>query len=399
MTSTPIFLTDLGIASSLGRGKRAVLEALLTDARTGLAERSDLLVDGTPAYVGEVSGELPKLPRELAGYDSRNAGLLLLALEEIRESINAALARYSATRIGVVLGTSTSGIAEGEGAFFEAFDTGRLPQGFDMRRQELGSPAEIAARYLGLEGPAFTVSTACSSSAQAMADGRRLIRAGVVDAVVVGGVDSLCKLTVNGFRALSALSRGLCNPFSRNRDGTMIGEGAAVFLMTHEESEVALLGTGASCDAYSMTAPDPAARGVIMAMRAALTDAELVPTDVDFIELHGTGTEQNDAMESNAVRAVFGDSVPCSSSKGRVGHTLGAAGAMGAAHCWLIASSLNTHAGLPPHVWDGETEEGLLSESLVRRGAQLSSTARRRFLCNSLAFGGNNVSLVIGRPQ
>ena len=398
MKRSPVFLTDLGIVSSLGRGKRAVLEALAMDTRTGVVARSDLLVDGTPAYVGAVPGELPPLPPDLAGYDSRNAGLLVLALDEIRESLDHALTRHGPARIGVVLGTSTSGIAEGERAFFEALKAGVLPPGFDMRRQELGSPAEIAARYLGLEGPAFTVSTACSSSAQAIADGRRMIRAGLADAVLAGGVDSLCKLTVNGFRALSALSQGLCNPFSRNRDGTMIGEGAAVFLMERVESEVALLGSGATCDAYSMTAPDPEAKGVIAAMRSALEDAELAPEDIDFIELHGTGTEQNDAMESHAVRAVFGDAVPCSSSKGRVGHTLGAAGAMGAAHCWLIASGLNAAGDLPPHIWDGEPEEGLLNQSLVGAGKRLAPSAQRRFLCNALAFGGNNVSLIIGRP-
>jgi 3-oxoacyl-[acyl-carrier-protein] synthase-1 len=177
----------------------------------------------------------------------------------------------------------------------------------------------------------------------------------------------------------------------------MIGEGAAVFLMEQEESEIALLGAGASCDAHSMTAPDPDARGVVLAMRTALADAGLAPEEIGFIELHGTGTEQNDAMESKAVLSVFGESVPCSSSKGRVGHTLGAAGAMGAAHCWLIASSLNAGGRLPPHIWDGEAEEGLLGRSLVRAGQTLEPSARRALLCNALAFGGNNVSLVIGR--
>lgn len=393
----PIFLSDLGIISSLGRGKQAVLHALMQDGRTGISERSDLLVGGEMAYVGAVAGDLPTLPADLAAYDSRNAGLLIAAIEEIRESIDAALAQYGPARIAVVLGTSTSGIAEGEQAYFEALRSGAFPPGFDMRRQELGSPAEIAARYLKLEGPAFTVSTACSSSAQAIADGRRLLRAGLADAVLVGGVDSLCQLTVNGFRALSALSAGHCNPYSRNRDGTMIGEGAAVFLMQSEESEIALLGAGASCDAHSMTAPDPEARGVILAMRSALADAGLTPEEIDFVELHGTGTEQNDAMESKAVLGVFGERVPCSSSKGRIGHTLGAAGAMGAAHCWLTASSLNSAGQLPVHVWDGEADDGLLHRSLVGPGEFFANSARRALLCNALAFGGNNVSLVISR--
>jgi 3-oxoacyl-[acyl-carrier-protein] synthase I len=393
----PTFLSDLGVVSSLGRGKQAVLRALMSDARCGVVARDDLLSDGTTAHVGAVEGQLPALPAALGGYDSRNAGLLVAALDEIRDSIERALQRYGRTRIAVVLGTSTSGVAEGEQAFSEVRRKGALPANFDMRRQELGSPAEIAARYLQLEGPAFTVSTACSSSAQAIADGRRLLRAGLADAVLVGGVDSLCRLTVNGFRALSALSPRLCNPFSRNRDGTMIGEGAAVFLMEREESEIALLGAGASCDAYSMTAPDPEARGVMRAMRQALEDAGRPPEEIGFIELHGTGTEQNDAMESKAVLSVFGESVPCSSSKGRVGHTLGAAGAMGAAHCWLTASCLNEAGRLPPHIWDGEPEEGLLDRSLVRAGMTLDAAGTRALLCNALAFGGNNVSLVIGR--
>lgn len=399
MNDSPAFLTDLGVVSCLGRGKQAVLDGLLKPERSGVSKRQDLLVDGTPAYVGAVTGDLPALPARLAGYDSRNAGLLVLALEEIRESLERALSRFGRQRIAVVMATSTSGIREGERAYFAAAKSGVLPDGFDMRRQELGSPGEIAARYLGLEGPAFTVSTACSSSSQAMADARRLLRAGLADAVLVGGADSLCQLTLNGFGALSALSRGLCNPFSRNRDGTMIGEGAAVFLMQREEAEIALLGAGASCDAYSMTAPDPEARGVLLAMEAALKDAGLAAAEVDFIELHGTGTEQNDAMESRAVLELFGKSVPCSSSKGRVGHTLGAAGAMGAAHCWLVASGLNEGGCLPPHIWDGAAEDGLLCESLVGAQDSLTPSAKRIFLCNALAFGGNNVTLVIGRQS
>jgi 3-oxoacyl-[acyl-carrier-protein] synthase I len=397
MGGGPAFLSDLGIVSSLGRGKQAVLRNLMAMSRAGVCKRNDLLSDGATAYVGAVTGDLPALPAELAAYDCRNAGLLVAALEQMRESIERAVGRYGRDRIAVVLGTSTSGLAEGEVAFAEARRTGAFPPSFDIRRQELGSPAEIAARYLQLEGPAFTVSTACSSSAQALADARRLLRCGMADAVLAGGVDSLCRLTLNGFRALSALSPGLCNPFSRNRDGTMIGEGAAVFLMEREDSEIALLGTGASCDAHSMTAPGPEATGVIQAMRDALDEAGIEPAAIDFIELHGTGTEQNDAMESKAILTVFGEGTPCSSSKGRVGHTLGAAGAMGAAHCWLTASSLNDAGTLPPHVWDGAPAEGLLDRSLVQAGQALSSSAKRVMLCNALAFGGNNLSLVIGR--
>jgi 3-oxoacyl-[acyl-carrier-protein] synthase-1 len=272
-----------------------------------------------------------------------------------------------------------------------------LPESFDVRQQELGSVAEFVACYLRLEGPAFTVSTACSSSALALASGRRLLNAGLADVVIAGGADSLCRLTVNGFRALSALSSGYCNPFSRNRDGTMIGEGAAVFLMQREEAEIALYGAGASSDAYSMTAPEPQGHGVELAVRQALQDADLSPEDIDYIQLHGTATQQNDAMESALVRRLFGDGTPCSSSKGQVGHTLGAAGAMGAAHCWLAAGDLNCEALLPPHVWDGEAEEELLNDTLVQPGQKLDPTRKGIFLSNAFAFGGSNLSLVIGR--
>jgi 3-oxoacyl-[acyl-carrier-protein] synthase-1 len=396
-SANPVFLSDLGVISSLGRGKEAVWRGLLQVQRPELAYRDDLLPDGESIHVGAVNEDLPVLPSDLIDYSSRNASLLMSAIDEIRDSLESALSKYGRPRIAVVMGTSTSGIAEGEKAVFHATRSGALPEGFNMLRQELGSPGEIAARYLGLEGPAFTVSTACSSSAQALADGRRLLRSGLADAVLVGGVDSLCWLTVNGFRALSALSKGICNPFSRNRDGTMVGEGAAIFLMEREESEIAIYGAGASCDAYSMTAPDPEAYGVELAIRMALEDSGTAPQEIGFIELHGTGTKQNDAMESKAVLRVFGTQIPCSSSKGRIGHTLGAAGAMGAAHCWLAASTANEAGHLPPHVWDGEAEDGLLNESLVQPGQRLGAHEKRLFLSNAFAFGGNNVSLVIGR--
>lgn len=395
--AAPVFLSALGIVSPMGRGKRPVFDNLIAARSPGIVSRQDLLVGGEPIHVGEVTGGLPTVPPELAVYASRNTAMMIAAADEIQDEVEVAVSRYGRERIAVVMGTSTSGVEEGEKAVACLRTTGQLAAGYDVRQQELGSPAEALARYLGLEGPAFTVSTACSSSAQVLADGRRLLRSGIADAVLAGGADSLCRLTVNGFQALSALSKGRCNPFSRNRDGTMIGEGAALFLMQREASPVALYGVGASTDAYSMTAPDPSGRGVELAIRQALADSELTPDDIDYVQLHGTGTRQNDSMESDVVLRLFGEETPCSSSKGQLGHTLGAAGAMGAAHCWLTASDLNSDSCLPPHVWDGEADDGLLSESLVKTGQRLKSSARQFFLSNAFAFGGNNVTLVIGR--
>lgn len=395
----PIFFPALGIVSALGRGKGQVRGNLMAGKSPGMIKRTDILVDGAPVYVGQVEGDLPEAPDHLSVYASRNFSLVIAAVEEIRHEIESAIERHGASRIAVVMGTSTSGIAEGEDAIRRVRATGALPGDFDMRKQEPGSVGEALACYLGLGGPAYTVSTACSSGAQAIACGRRLLRTGLADAVIAGGADSLCRLTVNGFQALTALSAGICNPMSRNRDGTSIGEGAAVFLMERDEAEIALYGVGASTDAFSMTAPEPEGRGVEDSVRHALNDAGMTPAEIDYIQLHGTGTLRNDTMESKVVKRVFGENVPCSSSKGQLGHTLGAAGAMGAAHCWLTASSENRSRLLPPHIWDGEAEQGLLADSLVTVGQSMSPTARGMFLSNACAFGGDNSTLIIGRTR
>ena len=397
-TGKPVFLTALGILNALGRGKSEVRENLFAGRRPGIVSRDDFLVDRKPVYVGVVGDPLPVLPERLSKYHSRNLQLTIAAAMEIEAEIDDAIARYGRNRIAVVMGTSTSGIAEGEAAVREAHENGRLPEDYDMRVQEIGCTSESLAQYLELGGPAFTVSTACSSGAQALAMGRRLIQTGLVDAVIAGGADSLCQLTVNGFQALSAQSEGICNPFSRNRDGTTLGEGAALFLMETREAEVALLGAGTTTDAYNMTAPEPEGLGVEAAIRLALDEAGLPPDAVTYIHLHGTGTPHNDIMESKVVRRVFREGTPCSSSKGQIGHTLGAAGAMGAAHCWLSASTDNTHRYLPPHLWDGAADPELLSDNLVNVGDKLGSTKDAMFLSNAVAFGGNNMALILGRP-
>lgn len=398
MTTTDIvYLPALGIVSALGRGKAEVQRNLFGGARPGVVSRYDLLIDSAPVYVGTVDGDLPPIPANLSHYASRNLALTIAAADEIRADIENAIARYGRDRIAVVMGSSTSGISEGERAVEYAQANGKLPADFDMRKQELGSTGEALARYLYLEGPALSVSTACSSGAQALAMGRRLVRSGLVDAVIAGGADSLCRLTVNGFHALSAHSAGICNPFSRNRDGTMIGEGAALFLMDTAYSEIALLGSGASTDAHSMTAPEPDGTGVEDAIRQALDDAGLDTGAIDYVHLHGTGTLHNDPVESSVVSRLFGMAIPSSSSKGQIGHTLGAAGAMGAAHCWLAGHSSNTDRYLPPHIWDGAAEPGMLSDALVSVGSRLDADAKGIFLSNAIAFGGNNVALVLGR--
>ena len=391
-----VFLSALGVVNALGCGKKEIFKQLMSGTRSGIVKRHDLLTDDSPLYVGEVSGDLPEIPDELSSYRSRNSSLLMMAVEEIRDDIENVITRFGRDRVAIIMGSSTSGVSESEKAFHHIQQHQNLPGHFDIRQQELGSVSEFLALYLELQGLAYTISTACSSASHALASGRRILKAGLADAVLAGGVDSLCQLTANGFHALSLLSKTICNPFSRQRDGITLGEGAALFLMQREESEIALLGCGTSSDGYSMTAPDPNGNGVELAINMALKDAECAPDDIDYIHLHGTGTKQNDQVESLVIKRIFGDRLPYSSSKGQIGHTLGTAGAMGAAHCWLAAHHQNESRWLPPHIWDNKSDSELLTDNFVDIG-QTYADPKDIFLVNAFAFGGNNVSLILGR--
>jgi 3-oxoacyl-[acyl-carrier-protein] synthase I len=224
-----------------------------------------------------------------------------------------------------------------------------------------------------------------------------LIRVGFCDAALVGGADAICGLTLNGFHALQALSPRPCNPFSVNRRGTNIGEGAALFLLEPAHGAVALLGAGESSDAYHVSAPDPSGAGARLAMERALAAARLPAEAIGYVNLHGTATPLNDAMEGKAVAGLFGAATPCGSTKGMTGHTLGAAGAIEAAFLWLALDPAFGNGLLPPHVWDGMPDPDIPALGIVGLGARLPAGGRIAMLSNSFAFGGSNVSLVLGR--
>ena len=391
-------LPCLGIATPIGRNKAEVAAGLFAGVRDGLVSRADLL-PGSNIIVGAVPGELPQVPKELGSFDCRNNQLMMLVLEEISSGVDAAIVKYGRHRIAVVLGTSTSGIAEGEAAHAARVRNGSWPSGFHYSQQEPGNLAEFVARLLDLTGPAYTIATACSSSAKAFASGRRLIRAGLADAVIVGGADTLCRMTAGGFTALEAVSQKKCNPFSIHRDGINIGEAAAAFLLTREPAEIDLAGAGESSDAHHISAPDPEGRGAFGAMQAALDDAGLKPAEISYVNLHGTGTPLNDVAEGKAVNALFGASTPCGSTKALTGHTLGAAGACEAAFLWLsLSPTWNPHRRLPPHVWDGEADPSIPPLALVAPGTYFSAErGGEAMLSNSFAFGGSNAALVLAR--
>ncbi|QNH06168.1 beta-ketoacyl-[acyl-carrier-protein] synthase family protein [Pseudomonas sp. B11D7D] len=392
---TPSYLNALGLLCALGEGKQAVADALFAGDTSGM-RAEDGWVSERSLTVGAVHVDLPAMPPGFEASHSRNNQLLLAAAQQIEAELHAAIARYGAHRVGLVLGTSTSGIREAGEHIARHLDEGELPAEYDYAQQEMAAPASFLADWLGLAGPVYCQSTACTSSARALLSAQRLLRMGLCDAVICGGVDSLCRLTLNGFSSLEAVSAEPCNPCSVNRNGINIGEAAALFLMTREPAPILFCGGGATSDAHHISAPHPEGLGARRAMEKALASAGLTPDRIDYLNLHGTATRHNDAMESKAVHALFPDGLPCSSSKPMTGHTLGAAGALEAAFCWLTLSEHNRDGLLPPHLWDGQRDPELAPLELVQSGARLLRTQGRHLMSNSFAFGGNNVALILG---
>lgn len=390
-----LYLNDLGLLCAAGNGKTDVMANLLDGNRSGLVE-TDAYSAGHRVVLGQVNCPLPEMPSRFAIYDCRNNRLLLAAVRQIYQTIEGMLSRFGADRIGVVLGTSTSGVRNTELALAYQTAHGTLPKQFHYKQQQMGAGADFLAAYLGLNGPAYTVSTACSSSGKAFASARRMINLDLCDAVIVGGADSLCSLTVNGFAALESLSAGYCKPFGLHRDGINIGEAVSLFILSKEPGPVELQGIGATSDAYHFSAPDPEGRTVGAAMRKALVDAGKTPEQIDYLNLHGTATVLNDRMESKAVNELFGDRLAVSSSKGMTGHTLGAAAALEIGFCWLLLNRNDDQGLLIPNINDDIVDPGLTPLNLVAKGQGLG---RRINVCqsNSFAFGGNNLSIVIAK--
>lgn len=392
------YLNALGVICTLGADRDEVARRLFAGDDSGMVAESGWVPDRV-LPVGKVDAPLPPVPASVQTQSSRNNRLLLAAAMQIEGDIHQAIERYGATRIGVILGTSTSGIDEASASMAAWMQHQTFPADYDYRQQELSAPANFLSSWLGLSGPSYVISTACTSSARALLGARRALDLGLCDAVLCGGVDSLCKLTLNGFASLEAVSSQRCNPFSLNRDGINIGEAAALFLMTRESSDthaIALLGAGASCDAHHISAPEPSGRGARSAMQQALHNAGVTASQIGYLNLHGTATPLNDAMESLAVHEVFPDGVPCSSTKSLTGHTLGAAGALEAAFCWLTLRPQNMNRSLPPHMWDGQPDPRLPPLGWTAPGACLADNRPRYLMSNSFAFGGNNISLIIG---
>jgi len=387
---TRCYVQAVGIVSALGSGVEPTRERLMRGDTRGMRVERGWVPDAE-ACVGRVSTELASLPHKWARYECRNNRLLAAAVAQIRAPLERAIERHGAARLAVIIGTSTSGIAAGEHAIAEKTKNGEFPRGFDYVQQEIGATAPFAGRLVGALGPTYTVSTACTSGAKALIAARRLLDMGLCDAALAGGVDTLCRLTVCGFTALESAAPERCNPMSRNRRGTNIGEGAALFLLSREPAAVALAGGGESTDAYHLSAPDPQGTAPELAMRRALAQAGARPEDIAYVNLHATATRKNDEMESRVMARLFPPATPMSGTKPLTGHALGAAGALEAAFCWL---SLTGDGSLPPHVWDGEMDPDLPPLHLVAPGERLPPGSGRLAMSNSFAFGGSNAALL-----
>ena len=392
----PLAVADFTLVSALGAGRAASTEAL-RQGRTGLVQRAfeSALLD---SWIGVVEGlDAVTLPAALAAFDCRNNRLAELGLrcDGFDERVRAAARRHGPQRVGLFLGTSSSGILQTEMAYRQRDpSSGALPSW--LRYGETHSMYSVV-RYvrarLELSGPAFVVSTACSSSAKVFASAARMIDLGLIDAALVGGVDSLCMTTLYGFKSLELLSSDICRPWDRRRNGLSLGEGAAFALLERDAADPVawLLGSGESSDGYHMSSPHPEGAGAVLAMRAALADAELAPSAVDYLNLHGTGTPNNDAIEDLAVCAVFGRELPCSSTKGCTGHTLGAAGGVEAAITMLALQHGLVPAGLNLRQLDPALNVHYVREPRER----LLSVAAS----NSFGFGGSNACLLFGAAQ
>ena len=393
---TPLLLKEFTASSCLGVGADATLHALIAQ-RSGL-KRCEFESVNIDTYVGEVPDvDAQRLPANLQKFDCRNNRLAELALQQdgFLESVQAAACRWGRRRVGVFIGTSTSRILQTELAYRARDpDSGVLPPGFEYATtHNTFSVADYVRQRCRLEGPAVAVSSACASSAKVFGSARRMIEAGLIDAALVGGTDSLCLTTLYGFHSLQLSSTAPCRPFDVARDGISIGEAAAFAVLERlpddlQGGSVLLLGVGESSDAYHMSAPHPEGQGAKRAMHAALTAASLEPSDVDYINLHGTGTPSNDRAESQAITSIFGPTTPCSSTKGATGHTLGAAGALEAMIC-----ALSIKNGLMPGGVHTTRIDPTLTAHYIRENRR---AAIRRVLSNSFGFGGTNCSLIFG---
>ncbi|WP_238136967.1 beta-ketoacyl-[acyl-carrier-protein] synthase family protein [Variovorax sp. JS1663] len=387
----PLQISAYTATSAVGVGKEALADALAR-SRSGLRP-NDFGATPLPTWIGRVDGlEDISLPEDLARWDCRNNRLAWLGLQAdgFLEAVAAARERHGPARIALILGTSTSSIGETELAYTQLDADGRFPE--EQRRPDVHTPHSLTMfvqEALGLEGPAETLSTACSSSAKVFASAERLIRLGLVDAAVVGGVDTLCGSVLFGFNSLELVSPQPCRPFDAERNGISLGEAAGFALLERGSGRLELLGYGEASDAHHMSTPHPEGLGAERALDDALARAGLTPDAIDYINMHGTASTKNDEVEGALVARRFPPGTHASSTKGFTGHTLGAAGIVEA-----VISLLAIERGLMPGTVNSTVPDPVCGPQIRLQPAQGEV---RYALSNSFGFGGNNCALVFGK--
>lgn len=383
-----VYIHSFASLSALGNTPEDIAAHLRTRTAPGMYPCEGWLLHKA-LMLGGVEGALPSLPEGLSRHDSRNNRLLLAALVQMEASVRESIDRYGPSRISIVMGTSTSGLDETD-RHLNATAKEQPLLFWDYAMQELGNLSAFLAAYLQVTGPRYTVATACSSSARALISGVRLLKSGLCDAVLVGGADTLSRMPINGFNALELVSDKLCAPFARERDGITIGEGAGLMLLTREKSALEVAGLGESSDAHHISAPHPEGAGAGKAMRMALESAALKPSDIAYVNLHGTASRLNDRAEATAMRAVFGTTT-ASSTKYLTGHTLGASGIV---ELCLCALTLKENLPLVPQDFSVNHKD----ETLPEFGLLLEENTRLKrplIMSNAFAFGGNNTSVIL----
>ena len=389
----PLAITAYTATCAAGRGREAL--ALALAARSGGLRANDF--NDLPCWIGRVGDieNLP-LPPQWAMWESRNHRLAWLGLhqDEFRERARAAIERYGASRVALIVGTSTSSIGETERAYRERDDGRFSAEQRQSRVHATHALGEFVQQALGVRGPCLTIATACSSSAKVFASAARLLHAGIADAAIVGGVDTLCGSVLYGFNSLELVSSEPCRPFDAARSGLSLGEGAGFALLEHVDADRTaprLIGYGESADAHHMSAPHPLGLGAERALRDTLARAGIEPHTIDYINLHGTASRQNDAVEAALVARTFPATTLATSTKGWTGHTLGAAGIVEAA-----ITLLALERGLVPGTLNTQTLDPVC-------GPQIQIDNRERIvriaLSNSFGFGGNNCCLAFGAGE
>lgn len=386
------------VANSLGTSPTEILTNLHAAADRIFLSESDEYFSDRKVYVGKTNIDLPEYEKKKYGVLERNDMFHIWAYLQMKDKVEFLKKKFGSDRIGMVFGTSTSGIYNLESAMLRKKD-GVLPSTYQYINSETSYITNYLKKSLGLTGPAYTISTSCTSGLKAMSSAKAMLECGICDAVITGGIDTLCRLTVKGFDSLELLSQSVANPMSANRDGINIGEGVAICILTRDDGGIQIKGIGESCDTYHVSSPDPQGNGAIRSMTMAMEIAGLSKDNIDYIQLHGTGTHFNDISEAKAIYNIWGDSVGCSSIKPFIGHTLGISGVMGVLICAMILEQDESSVFLPRHAWDKCRDENIPAIKLLDTNTPVKGSGPMNFMINNFAFGGNNCSVIVGKDR